>query len=54
MIPAMIIAFIVGILAGLIAWATDHKRVGGIHFWRLGRFGGSFYVAKKTLQSSGD
>lgn len=23
------------------------KRVGGLTFWRIGRFGGSFYVARK-------
>jgi hypothetical protein len=43
-----------GVLAGIIAWATEHKRVGGIRFWRLGRLGGSFYVAKKTRHVAGD
>jgi hypothetical protein len=23
------------------------RRVGGLHHWRIGRFGGSFYVARK-------
>ncbi len=32
-------------------------RVGGIWFWKLGRFGGSFYVARRvprTFQWEGD
>lgn len=46
MIPAAFIGFIVLIAAGLIGYFTETRRVGGIRFWRLGRLGGSFYVAK--------
>lgn len=35
------------ILAVIIVGFTEFKKVGGIHFWRLGRLGGSFYIAKK-------
>jgi hypothetical protein len=28
---------------------TYHK-VGGLHHWRIGRFGGSFYVARKAAR----
>ena len=35
------------ILAIIIVGFTEFKKVGGIHFWRLGRIGGSFYIAKK-------
>lgn len=51
MIPLMILGIIVASIAGLIAYSTDIKRVGGIHFWRLGRLGGSFYLAKKPAKT---
>lgn len=51
MIPLMILGIIVAAIAGLIAYSTDIKRVGGIHFWRLGRLGGSFYLAKKPAKT---
>lgn len=35
------------ILAIVIVGFTEFKKVGGIWFWKLGRIGGSFYVAKK-------
>ena len=56
MIPAAFIGFIVLIAAGLIGYFTETRRVGGIRFWRLGRLGGSFYVAKipqKTVDRLG-
>ena len=28
------------------------KRRGGIYFWRIGRFGGSFYLAKRKAQKT--
>lgn len=24
----------------------NYQKVGGLHFWRVGRFGGSFYVRR--------
>ena len=33
--------FTVGILL------VQSRRVGGLHHWRIGRIGGSFYVAKR-------
>ena len=51
MIPFMIFGSIVMIAAGLIGYFTETRRVGGIRFWRLGRLGGSFYVAKKVVEN---
>lgn len=28
-----------------------YKKVGGLHHWKIGRFGGSFYVAKAPEKS---
>lgn len=39
-LPAVVFA------AGVILCAVSTKRVGGLLFWRLGRFGGSFYIAR--------
>ena len=25
-----------------------YRKVGGLHFWRIGRIGGMFYLAKKA------
>ena len=39
-------------LAGaVLAWIahSSSRRVGGLTFWRVGAFGGSFYVSKKVV-----
>lgn len=51
MISIMIFGIIMAIAAGLIGYFTETRRVGGIRFWRLGRLGGSFYVAKKVAKN---
>lgn len=25
----------------------SYRKVGGLHFWRIGRFGGMFYLSKR-------
>jgi hypothetical protein len=54
MIPALIFGIIVAVLAGLIYYFTEVKRVGGIRFWRLGRLGGSFYISRAPKQIPSD
>lgn len=43
-----------GTLAGFLAWPPRHnamrlscRKNGGLWFWRVGRLGGSFYLAKR-------
>lgn len=48
MIPLMIFGIIVMVAAGLIGYLIEIKRVGGIHFWRLGRLGGSVYLSRRA------
>lgn len=40
-LPATVLA------AGLVLIFAETKRVGGLLFWRIGRLGGSIYVARQ-------
>lgn len=40
LLPATVFA------AGVAVLFVETKRVGGLLFWRLGRLGGSFYIAR--------
>lgn len=38
---------------GAILPPVSYKKVGALRFFRIGRFGGSFYLAKKSVKAVG-
>lgn len=32
----------------------SYRKVGGLHFWRIGRLGGMFYIAKRSAPACMD
>lgn len=49
-LASVLIAMAIGILVSNLpdSWLPSYRKVGGLHHWRVGRVGGSLYIARRT------